>query len=877
MPVPQQLNHYRVISPLAKGGMGEVFVAEDTRLHRKVALKVLSGLTATDPERRQRFEREAQAVAALNHPNIVTIHSVEEADGVPFLTMELVEGRPLGEMIPAKGLPVDTVVRFGIAIADAIAAAHQRGITHRDLKPANVVITSEGRVKVLDFGLAKLREAELAGSANDVTRMPTAELTGEGRIIGTVSYMSPEQAEGKPVDQRTDVFSLGVMLHEMTTGERPFKGDTNVSIISAILKDTPSSITDINPALPAGLARVIRKALAKDPSRRYQAAADLRNDLEELKQELDSGVTTLAGTTPARARRAAAPGRVGMFVLAAAALVAIGFAANTWRTSRSAGTASKNLETAQMVRLTSNGNAFLATVSPDGKYVAHVKNDGTQPALWLRQTATQSDVQIVPPAQVRYDGVTFAPDGNHVYYVIYDLTGGVGTVFKVPALGGAPQRVLEDADSPLTFSPDGQRFAFARGAPAQQTSYLMVANVDGSDVKTLATQGGSELFVNAGPSWSPDGRTIVIPGQSLEGGPHGLIFTVDVATGRIAKVPGRWSQVGDLSWLPDGRSILAVASEYGILQPQIWQVQPTSGEARRVTSDLNTYASVSLSHDAKSLVTVQAETVSNLWVAKGDGSGTPVQITKGRSRPGVYGLDWTSDGRIVLSSSTTVNPQIWIIDGDGRNERQLTTQQAPSLQPSVSPDNRYIVFHRIDQKGSHIWRMNLDGSEQTQLTDSGTFMLPRAGSDGFVYMYTPATGSPRPWKVPIAGGTPTLVADQYFQPLEVSPDASQLLGVGWDVKARRSTAAIVSTRDGTMRLLPDIPTFGLTWAPNLELAFWLPQGGAVAIMRMSPQGKPQPVARVEENLFNLKWSRDGKQMVMARGQTTSDVVLITTK
>ena len=258
MPVPEQLNHYRVISPLAKGGMGDVFVAEDTRLHRKVALKVLSGLTATDPERRQRFEREAQAVAALNHPNIVTIHSVEEADGVPFLTMELVEGRPLGEMIPAKGLPVDTVLRFGIAIADAIAAAHQRGITHRDLKPANVVITSEGRVKVLDFGLAKLREAELDGSANDVTRMPTAELTGEGRIIGTVSYMSPEQAEGKPVDQRTDIFSLGVMLHEMTTGERPFKGDTNVSIISAILKDTPSSITVLNPALPAGLARVIR-------------------------------------------------------------------------------------------------------------------------------------------------------------------------------------------------------------------------------------------------------------------------------------------------------------------------------------------------------------------------------------------------------------------------------------------------------------------------------------------------------------------------------------------------------------------------------------------------------------------------------------------
>jgi serine/threonine protein kinase/Tol biopolymer transport system component len=875
--VPQQLNHYRVISPLAKGGMGEVFVAEDTRLHRKVALKVLSGLTATDPERRLRFEREAQAVAALNHPNIVTIHSVEEADGVPFLTMELVEGKPLGETIPARGLPVDAVLRVGIAIADAIAAAHQRGITHRDLKPANVVITPEGRIKVLDFGLAKLRDAELADSANDVTRMPTAELTGEGRIIGTVSYMSPEQAEGKPVDHRTDIFSLGVMLHEMTTGERPFRGDTNVSIISAILKDTPSSITDINPALPAGLARVIRKALAKDPSRRYQAAADLRNDLEELKQELDSGVTTLSGAAPAPARRASAVRWLGMLALAAAALVAIVFAVNKWLAGRSAADPVPSLETAQMTRLTSSGNAFLAALSPDGRYVAHVKNEGTQPSLWLRQTATVSDVRIVPPAQMRYDGVAFSPDGNYVYYSSYEPTGGVGTVFRVPALGGTPQRVIEDVDSRVAFSPDGQRFTFVRGAPAQQTSHLMIANADGTDVKTLATQGGQEQFAPSGASWSPDGRTIVVPGQSLEGGPHGLIFAVDLASGRITELPGIWSLVGDLAWLPDGRSILAVASEYGILQPQLWQVQYPSGEARRVTSDLNTYATASLSLDAKSIVTVQAETISNLWVTKGDGSGTPVQITKGRNRPGVFGLDWTPDGRIVFASPTTGNPQIFIIDADGRNERQLTTQQGPSFQPSVTPDNRYVVFQRFDRDGARIWRMNLDGSEQTQLTTTGTFMGPRAGSDGFVYMNTAATGSPRPWKVPIAGGTPTLVADEYFQPVEVSPDGSQVLGVGWDVKARRSSAAILSTRERTVRLLPNVPPFGLTWAPGLQLAFALPQGGAVSIMRMTPEGKPQSVARIEDSLFNLKWSRDGKQIVMSRGQTTSDVILITTK
>jgi serine/threonine-protein kinase len=213
--------------------MGEVYAAEDTRLNRKVAVKVLPALLADDPERRRRFEREAQLIAALNHPNIVTIHSVEEDAGVPFLTMELVDGRPLSDVAKGGGLPLDMLLRIGLAVSDAMAVAHQRGITHRDLKPGNIMLTPDGRVKVLDFGLAKLREVELAAAADEVTRAPSGDLTGEGRIIGTVAYMSPEQAEGKEVDQRSDIFSLGVVLHELATGQKPFKGDTTVSLISS--------------------------------------------------------------------------------------------------------------------------------------------------------------------------------------------------------------------------------------------------------------------------------------------------------------------------------------------------------------------------------------------------------------------------------------------------------------------------------------------------------------------------------------------------------------------------------------------------------------------------------------------------------------------
>ncbi len=361
------VGHYRVLRLLGKGGMGEVYAAEDTRLHRTVALKLLPAALAADPDRRKRFEREAQAVAALNHPNIVTIHSVEEAGDVLFLTMEAVEGRTLKDVMDAGALPIDTVLRVAAAMSAALAAAHQRGITHRDLKPANIMVTPDGRVKVLDFGLAKLREAEREAAAEQPTRMHSDNLTGEGRIIGTVAYMSPEQAEGKPVDQRSDIFSAGVVLHEMAAGERPFKGDTDISLISSILKDTPSSITDLRPDLPAGLARIVRRCLAKDPERRYQTATDLRNDLEELKQDLDSGAAAKpAPVTAARRHRGAKTLAIGLVAIAA---VAAGLFA--WlRVSPAASSPAATFTAEHFTRLTDSGSAYLVALSRDGPRTA---------------------------------------------------------------------------------------------------------------------------------------------------------------------------------------------------------------------------------------------------------------------------------------------------------------------------------------------------------------------------------------------------------------------------------------------------------------------------------------------------------------------------
>ena len=321
-----KLGVYEVLEPIGAGGMGEVFRARDTKLNRDVALKVLPAVLAEDAERRMRFDREAQAVAALNHPNIITIHSVEQIDDAHIITMELVDGRTLGELIPKGGIPLDEMFEIAVPLADALAAAHGKGITHRDLKPENVMVTAERRVKVLDFGLAKI--AESAGDAAGET--VAATVTAEGKILGTIAYMSPEQAEGKTVDARSDVFSLGVLLYEMATGIRPFEGDTRISTLTAILRDTPPSLTDVRQNIPRHLSRIVNRCLAKEPERRYQSALDIRNELDGLRGEVESGEldasSVHSGIGPAPAIPAPAGRRIGPIVgiVAILALVVIG-------------------------------------------------------------------------------------------------------------------------------------------------------------------------------------------------------------------------------------------------------------------------------------------------------------------------------------------------------------------------------------------------------------------------------------------------------------------------------------------------------------------------------------------------------------------------
>ncbi len=387
-----QLGPYEILSLLGSGGMGEVYRARDPRLGRDIAIKVLPATFASDADRLRRFEQEARAAAALNHPNIVTVHSVEKVNDVLLLTMEVVEGQPLSLAIPKDGLPVNELLTIAIPLADAVAAAHDKGITHRDLKPANIMIAGgqARRIKVLDFGLAKLTGPP--GSRADAATVAPGPDTVEGRIVGTVAYMSPEQAAGKTVDARSDLFSLGVILYEMATGLKPFSGDSPVAIMSSILKDTPTSVSDVNRALPTELGRIIRRCLVKDPARRFQTAADLRNELEDLKQDLDSGPLA-AGPASSPLRPSRLPMRAVLIGAASALVIGLVAGYAWWQLNRDATRQPAAAERAFTQITRGPGLEQFPSLSPDGKWIVYDGDQAGNADIYLQGVGGQNGDQ----------------------------------------------------------------------------------------------------------------------------------------------------------------------------------------------------------------------------------------------------------------------------------------------------------------------------------------------------------------------------------------------------------------------------------------------------------------------------------------------------
>jgi Tol biopolymer transport system component len=763
--IGQTLGHYTILARIGKGGMGEVYLAHDQKLDRRVALKVLPPELAGG-ERQVRFAREAKALAALNHPNIVTVHSVEEDRGIPFITMELVEGSTLADRLPRRdGWPLDRFFDLAIPIADAVAAAHQHGIVHRDLKPGNVMVTADGRVKVLDFGLA--RQAEASAGAETITNSET------GLVVGTANYMSPEQARGQSVDARSDIFSLGIVFHEMLTGSRPFVGSTPTEVLSSIIKDAPPPVSTMRAGIPRELTRLVRRCLAKDPARRIQSVVDIRNELEELKREMDSG-ELVAEPRPApvdggRTRRA--------WWAAGAAVVILALGGITgWMLTERRQIAGVRLTNPRQLTFSAGVESF-PTWSPDGGRIAYVSNQRGNDDIWVVPAAGGAPVPFTADHAGDDTQPAWSPDGNQIAFRS-DRDG--GGVYVMPALGGRPERLSPrgspDGNSPQ-WSADGTELAYMRREP--DGNFIEIVSLATRQTRRVPVPGESGNRWDL--SWSRDGRFFAYVRAGGRDSDANRLWVLRVSDGQAFAVTdgttGEWSP----TWSVDGRTLFFLSNRGGSVD--LWQ-QPLSaqgtpdGEAVPLTVGIGMRAAA-LSADGRRLAYERGRQVANVWRVPILADREAVwedaeQVTSDEAHVG--NLDLFPDGeRLVMSSDRAGSPDLWLAATDGTEMRQLTADRAPDGAPRISPDGSQIAFHSNRQGNQDIWVLPVDGGPATRLTsrplsdhspswspDSGMIAFYGATTDGGASLFV----------VPASGGEPSRITtgevSRYFP--QWSPD-----------------------------------------------------------------------------------------------------------
>jgi len=889
----QTISHYRVLRKLGSGGMGAVYEAEDLRLGRHVALKLLLDSQATSSKALQRFEQEARAISSLNHPNICTLHEVEEYDGKPVIVMELLEGQTLKERMKAGHVSLKELLEWGIDVADALDAAHASGLVHRDIKPANLFIGSRGQAKILDFGLAKLATT-LPGAARAVEE---DSLTSLGVIPGTTPFMSPEQVRGDDLDGRTDIFSLGTVLYEMATGECPF-AERNVALtMNAVLNKRPPPPTRVNPDLPTELERVIDKTLEKDRNLRYQSAAQVRNDLQELKHGLESGQPIATGSAAAQVRKIPISSRKKSWKSVVLAIVVIVvLALGIYRVTKRVDLPFQNFTITQ---ITETGNALEAAISPDGRYVFNVQNTEGAESIWLRNIATGSDTQIIPSSRERYRHVVFSPDGDYVYF-LKSVSPALRNLYRVPVLGEAPQLIAQDVDTAPTFSPDAKRIAYVRGNNPEIGKYrLLSANLDGSDESVVDIEKIETAGNNAFPrfvTWSQKGDRIAYDYGTFTPEP-GVIKAFDINRKRetvLARLPKNVLFEG--GWLSEDR-LMVLYSEMGLnsTHEQIGVISFDTGKLQPVTRDTNGYSTLTLSADKKTAATVQVRTARTLELISGsmrnarDVTEQHVQVER------VSAFDWTANGDLIVSDGA----RLIRVGPDGVKRMALIDNPGAAILSLATCPNGYILVNwafRPGTEGSTIWRLNSDGSDATQITHGTQNASPACTPDSKWVYYL--DGMLTLMRVPLEGGQPEVVAGsavpgsiEFLGGVDFSREGKRLVAYAlvYDSANRTESKLVIIDLDahaGSMQQLV---------SPDPRINASLLAGGP----KFTPDGKAlvYPIGR-DEGAWNLwmqpldgssghqitnfsskrigdfRWSPDGKTLAVTREQDTSDVVLL---
>ena len=922
------ISHYRIEERVGGGGMGVVYRAIDTKLGRPVALKFLPAETANDRGALERFQREARAASALNHPNICTIYEIDEFDGQHFIAMEFLDGHTLKHRIASGAMPLDDLLDAGIQVASALDAAHAKGIIHRDIKPANIFCIRGGQVKVLDFGLAKIAPPPRPGGTAS-QRLPTATadqlLSSPGTAMGTVMYMSPEQAMGEDLDARTDLFSFGAVLYEMSTGALPYSGSTSAAIFDAILHKPPIAPTRLNHTLPSELERIVHKALEKDRSLRYQHASDLRADMQRLKRDTSSGRVPIASGSareasvsssapPATLDPAAAPAQAqdssprhpsssSAVVVEVAKKHKVGLAAGALITLVVLAAAAYGIYSLLGIRhgtpfehftisqLTTGGKATLAAISPDGKYLLTVVSEKGKSSLWLRHIQTNSDTQIVPPAGAFYTALAFSPDGSYIYFTKTAKNNQVD-LFRMPVLGGMPQMLAKDVDSPPTFSPGGDRIAFIRANDPELDKYLLIAsNPDGSNEKIIAR--GTYSSGPVAVAWSWDGKQIFGIVSMQSGMAQSSILSFDVASGEQRSLATLDDDLVDVALAPDARGLLVLyrSKTSGFRTTQIGYVSLATSKLRAITNDTNNYATLTLSSDRKTLTTVQQkiQTALELLAAADYAPASPRQVLA--QQTDIYDFSWASDTELYISRWTSLFRSA--LDG-GSNSQLAIDPRAKISQVATCGRGGFAAFawagHGEGHNVQDLWRVDADGSNPKQITNGKFDARPVCSPDG-KWIYFQESDANGIFRISADGGAPEQVAGTIFTSLENSggePDISVdgkflvfavakpvpvgLLDFRFAIVPLGQGADPVLLGDveprfsGAPRFTPDGKSLVYAIQENGTENLWLqPLDGA--------QGR-QLTNFTDGNITRTHFSPDGKTLGVLRTHTESDVVLL---